>query len=116
MTFATDQLPTPSALEYEDGESFYVSGKWSDGAPFVIRSPDRAANPLRWSLVYTKKPAAVIATLRAHYKYYHARSFDWTPPGGSTVLRVIYSEAPVIRWNNPTNGEARLAVEEALAH
>lgn len=116
MTFATDQLPSPSALEYESGAAFYVGGGWQDGGVLAVRAPDDEVDPLRWSLVYSGKPAAVLRALRDHYRTYLDRSFDWRPPGGTTALRVVYSEATTIRWRNPTNGDARVSLEEALAH
>lgn len=115
-SFATDQLPTPSAVEYDDGTAFHVSSGYQSGKPLHVRVPDPAVDPRRFVLVYTTKPKAVLSSLRDHFESYVAKSFDWTPPGETVALRVIHVEPPQLRWRNPITGDARVFLEEALAH
>lgn len=116
MTWANAQLPTPSAIEWEDGTAFYTSSKWQQGGTFAVRVPDEQVDPRRFALVYQQKPAAVLNALRSHLEQFFGTSFDYTPPGESVALRVVYAEATRIQWTNPTTGEARVFLEEALAH
>lgn len=116
MTWANAQLPTPSSIEWEDGTAFYVGSKYSSGGVFSVRVPDAAVDPRRFTLVYQAKPAAVLNSLRGHLEQFFGTSFDYTPPGETVALRVIYAEPTRLAWANPNSGDARVFLEEALAH
>lgn len=117
MTWAHAQLPTPSSIEWEDGTAFYVGSKYTGpGGSFSVRVPDAAVDPRRFTLVYQAKPAALLNALRDHQDQFFGTSFDYTPPGEAVALRVIYAEPTRLAWANPKNGDARVFLEEALAH
>lgn len=115
MTIDVAAMPRPSRVEVEPQTNLQQS-RWRDGAPLVSRDPDPANSLRRWVLVYENVHAAVGAALREHFRAHHSQDWDWTPPGSLQPRRVIYAEATHIDWQNATTCNARVFLEEALAH
>lgn len=115
MTIDVSALPRPSRVEVEPRTNLQQS-RWREGTPLVTRDPDPANARALWSLSYEKVHAVVGSALREHYQAHHDVDWDWTPPGSLQARRVIYAEPTSIDWQNPTTCDARVFLEEVLAH
>lgn len=108
-------LPPPVTWEPVDLQEMRQSSRESG---FVFSHlPDPDLEPTGYVLNYSNLGGEAGNALRAHYRDFALKVWDWLPPGATDPVKVRYAEPTSIAWNNNMqNVGARVVLEKVLAH
>ena len=109
-------LPMPSRIELDDGTSIENTAAFARGSLLYVREPDPQVRPVVFFLIYERVTGRVADALRQHFDQHAFTDFDWTPPGATHAIRVMHAEPPEIAWETTQSANARVPLEQVLAH